>query len=277
MPKKALQDSSLSTPELVAAFNALPRQPKARSGMVPNEWHFELRYIQIEPTPSHVVFFVQPHSRFTHMERLPLGLSSDESGMAFFPDTAQQAAPMIAKSILYAFVNNLGMNKMPIPNPPSPTAPWKLTTEDKELAVAVGAELKRIGVKAKELLEVGITNRSAVAVAQESFSSFFDIIKRTTGLTGLVAAAIQTPEVILFHNFTITEKPIRLSSGSLSEEEEKLIEIITEYCSRRSNVMPPDGTDDDGRALLKDTWRGSAGRYGATSDKGRRVPQRGCG
>ncbi|RDB30343.1 hypothetical protein Hypma_007261 [Hypsizygus marmoreus] len=70
--------------DTVKAYNALPRPPLAPSGMVPNhcQWHFDLRYIALEP-PSHVLFLVQLESSFVHSEHLPLTptASNIESGI----------------------------------------------------------------------------------------------------------------------------------------------------------------------------------------------------
>jgi len=250
---KALQDSTMSTKELVAAFNALPRNPKAPSGLVPNEWHFDLRFIQIEPTPSHIVSFVQPQSQFTHMERLPLGLSHSESGMAYFPDTAKEAAPMLVKAILYAFVNNLGMKEMPIENPPAPYAPWKLTTEDKELAAEVSLELKRIGVSAEGLYNVGISKKSTIKIADETFKSLFNGIKMATGFHGIAAVAISTPDSIQFTGFKVPDpEPIYQRDD---DDEDRLTALTLEYCNWKSRVSPSDGTEIDGKKLGEEMWK----------------------
>jgi hypothetical protein len=55
----------------VQSFNAL-HQPRLSPSGLPNHWHFDLRYIALNPTPSHVLFLVQLDSGYIHSERLPL-------------------------------------------------------------------------------------------------------------------------------------------------------------------------------------------------------------
>lgn len=75
----------------VRSFNALARKPLSPSGLVPNSWHFDIRYVHREPIPSHILF-IQDASEFSQLERLPIGLSTLSSGIEFFPDTPGEAA-----------------------------------------------------------------------------------------------------------------------------------------------------------------------------------------
>ena len=120
-----------------------------------NERHFDLRYIQLEPTPSHIIALIQPQSQFIHIERLPIGLPVNQSGIEYFPESGKAAAPEVAKALLHAFVNNLGQSA--ILNAPPAFSPWKMTTEDQDLASAVGDELKRIGVRPLKLCNIGLS------------------------------------------------------------------------------------------------------------------------
>ena len=91
------------TSELVKAFNALPRKEMAPSDDVLSEWHFDFCYIEVEPNPSHVITLIQPQSQIIHIERLPIGLTTNQSGIEYFLESGKEAAPEVAKA-LYAFV-----------------------------------------------------------------------------------------------------------------------------------------------------------------------------
>lgn len=73
-------------------------------------------------------------------------LPTNQSSIEYFPESGKEAGPEVAKALPNAFVNNLGQ-----PTTAPAFAPWKLTTEDKDLASAVSDELKRIGVRPLEL------------------------------------------------------------------------------------------------------------------------------
>ncbi|KAL0945244.1 hypothetical protein HGRIS_000755 [Hohenbuehelia grisea] len=75
-----------STFNLVQQFNGLPRKQKTPSGLYANNWHFDLRFVHLEPTPAHVLFIIHPESTYLHLEHLADGKppSPDTAG-SFFP------------------------------------------------------------------------------------------------------------------------------------------------------------------------------------------------
>jgi len=189
---------------LIQSFNALPRRPKAPSGLVPNVWHFDIRYVHLEPTPSHVVAIIQPQSLYFHMERLPVGLAADVSGIEFFPESAKDAAPVVANALLHAFVNNLGLNEIQGSNAPPPFAPWRLTTEEKALADAVGEEFRRLGVHPDKLCKIGLSTNSVNKTMQDHFDGFFQSLLKVIGIEDWVSALITPPTSITFQNFVFS-------------------------------------------------------------------------
>lgn len=151
---------------LVAAFNALQQSPTIDSQRVPNDWHFDLRFIRRTPISSLCLLILQPHSRFTHIASLPFRDDNSSyvptTGLEFFPDTPQEAAPEIVKVLLHFFVNfprigNAGHS--------TTLAPWQLTTWNEALAHAVNAELKQQGVQPSRVCSVGIASAQVNAVA----------------------------------------------------------------------------------------------------------------
>jgi hypothetical protein len=234
---------------LVKSFNALPRKARAPSGRVPNEWHFDLRYIQLEPTPSHIIALIQPQSQFIHIERLPIGLPSNQSGIEYFPESGKEAAPEVAKALLHAFVNKLGQSA--IPDPPPAFSPWKLTTEDKDLASAVSDELKRIGVRPLELCTIGLSKPQTNSIMQEAFTSLFASVKTAAGYTGIASAAIKTPEPFIFWNFKL-DPPEDLSPAELGGDPDVLEELHLplKYLQTFTNSRPPNPNELDTKSVM---------------------------
>ena len=240
------------TTELVKAFNSLPRKEKTPSGMVPNEWHFDIRYVHLEPNPSHVLVFVQPQSQFVHMERLPVGLSSDASGIAFFPESGKEAAPEVAKTILYSFVNNMGNNQMMGSRAPPASAPWKLTTDDRSLAVAVGNELKRLGVRPDGLCKISVSRPSVNTLADTVFTRVFSRLKQCLFSDRTVTDAISTPTSIGFENFKLDDPPLNIHGLS------GLPDMLMKYIQLWKNCEPPGLEESDSAAMLADIQLGVA-------------------
>ena len=215
----------------VKSFNALP-QPRLSPSGLPNHWHFDLRYIALDPTPSHVLFLVQLDSGYIHSERLPLGISPRESGIAFFPESGTEAAPEVSKALLHALVDGFGTHRFE-PNPPPPFSPWKLTTEDPDLAKAVRGEFKKIGVR-DQLCNINVVKGKALEIAHTAFDGFWKSLKAQIGVTGITAAALTTPTSITFHDFH-PKTTTRLGDDS---DDEDSIEKAIEYVQRLSSSHP---------------------------------------
>ena len=232
------------TAELVKAFNSLPRKEKTASGMVPNEWHFDIRYVHLEPNPSHALVFVQPQSQFIHMERLPVGLPHDASGIVFFPESGKEAAPEAAKTILYSFVNNMGNNQMMGSRAPPAFAPWKLTTDDRSLAVAVGNELKRLGVRPDALCKIGVSRPSVNRLADTVFTRVFSRMKQYLFSDPTISDVISTPTSIGFENFKLDDPPLNLHGMN------GLPDLLMKYVQLWKNCEPPGPGELDSSAML---------------------------
>jgi hypothetical protein len=208
--------------ELAQKFNALPRKPKTPSGFVANDWHFDIRFVPLEPNPAHVLFLLQPASNYVHLEYLPLGSRDGLNRPEFFPESAEEAAQEIARALLHSFVDNMGLHKFQA-MPPPPFAPWALTTEEPGLAKAVGEELESMGVSAKGLLTVSISARNVIADATKAFGNIFQRI--------CANPIIPPSEAIMFR----TQTPAR----SQSRTHEAMIEFATEYYQLKENMSPP--------------------------------------
>lgn len=234
---------------LVKEFNSLPRREKAPSGRVPNDWHFDIRYVQIEPTPSHILVLINPHSQFLHMERLPVGLPAGQSGIAFFPESGKEAAPEVAKALLHAFVNKLGQGQVMGIHAPPAFAPWKLTTEDKDLATEIGKEFKRLGVSPDELHKIGVSRMSVNRITDEAFHKLFANLKNTIGLSGIAGSVIKTPEPIAFHNFKLMPLERRHAPGETKEE--RRANDGLEYVQKLVNARPPKASEVETKVMLQ--------------------------
>ncbi|KAK0450076.1 hypothetical protein EV421DRAFT_1899593 [Armillaria borealis] len=211
----------------VARFNALPRTSRAPSGRVANDWHFDIRFIHLDP-PSHLLFMVQPESTFIHTEML------GSKPMMFFPETGKEAAPEVARGLIRAFLTSFGDIGM------TPLAPWKLTTEDTDLATAVGAEFKKLGVR-KELCKISVSHSNA-AIARESFEDFFNGLKSHMNLSEIASAAVSCPESIAFRNFTPPSSVSRAAASTHREGggDSSSFETALAYVNIRKNCIPID-------------------------------------
>ncbi|KAK0223107.1 hypothetical protein IW262DRAFT_1364561 [Armillaria fumosa] len=211
----------------VARFNALPRTSCAPSGRVANEWHFDIRFIHLDP-PSHLLFMVQPESTFIHTEML------GSKPMTFFPETGKEAAPEVARGLIRAFLTSFGDIGM------TPLAPWKLTTEDTDLTTAVGAEFKRLGVR-KELCKISVSHSNA-AIARESFQGFFNGLKSHMNFSEIASAAVSCPESVSFRNFTPPSSVSRAAASAHREDGDNSssFETALAYVNIRKSCIPID-------------------------------------
>jgi len=75
-----------------------------------------------------------------------------------------------------------------------------LTTEDPDLAKFVRGEFKKIGVR-DQLCNINVVKGKALEIAHTAFDGFWKGLKSQIGLTGIVAAALTTPNSITFHDF----------------------------------------------------------------------------
>ncbi|KIY53909.1 hypothetical protein FISHEDRAFT_54891 [Fistulina hepatica ATCC 64428] len=187
---------------LVAQFNGLPRTPTIPSpgGKVDNVWYFDIRYDFLEPNPSHVLFLVQPKSQSTHLERLPLRIDSTTNSVHFFPESAEDAAPVVTEALLHSFVHNLGRGS----NASSLGAPWRLMTEESALAAVVGKALKKIGVGAEDLWDVSVSSQDvAHGVVDDLFQRKWEALKRKAGYVDrAISALVPLPNAISFSSFS---------------------------------------------------------------------------
>ncbi|KAG5639072.1 hypothetical protein H0H81_007016 [Sphagnurus paluster] len=210
----------------VKKFNALARHPKAPSGMVPNQWHFDLRYIPLEPTPSHLLFIVQIESSFVYSERLPLDVHTQSTGIDFFPGRGP---------------------KLRLKDVPPPHAPWKLTTEDPTLADAVGKEFKRLGVR-DELCTISVVKGRPLEIAQEAFSRIWNSIKAAIAITGLAAAALTCPSAIMFENIKLD----KWGGKDGDDDSDKALAYTQRLMTTRPLSKNPQGYAAVGQDMIKE-------------------------
>ncbi|KAJ3828299.1 hypothetical protein F5878DRAFT_588084 [Lentinula raphanica] len=138
--------------ECIEKFNALSRKPLAPgpSGLVPNVWHFDLRFIPFSP-PFHILFLVQAENKLVAHQVLPIGKETNAPWLTtgYFPYNAEEAALDICFGLMHSFNTVFGQDKTPIGAITAPYGPWKLTTDDRSLAEAVETKFKALGVKGK--------------------------------------------------------------------------------------------------------------------------------
>jgi hypothetical protein len=181
----------------IKRFNTLPRHPRSPSGLVDNHWHFDLRFVYLEP-PGHILFLIQPESTYIHTGRLPLGIPNKSQTLLFFPESGAEAAPEVAKALIHAFLDGFGIHQFD-PKPPAPYAPWSLSTEDRELAAEVEKEFRRLGV-IEELCHIKAT-KAHVKTADKAFTQFWLTMIQGLSLPTPLMQAMVPPEGINFSVF----------------------------------------------------------------------------
>jgi hypothetical protein len=165
--------------------------------------------------------------------------------MAFFPETAKEAASEVSKALIHSFVDNLGLAKFKS-NPPPPFAPWKLTTEDPQLAIAVADEFRKIGVR-QELCTIGIVKGKALKKVQSVFEGFWKDLKAQMGITGLPADVLTTPDSIGFHNY----RPGTWTGNADDDDTQKALAYVQRLSSTRPISVELDPRDE-GDNIMKD-------------------------
>jgi hypothetical protein len=157
----------VSSNDLVVSFNALPREQLTPSGLARNHWHFSIRHVPLPPAGD-LLYIINPESRFIHVEA-PAQLLS----LA----TATERAALVVPMLLNAFLSNMAVG----PSPVRPIgAPWSWATSDRELATAVEARLKELGVR-KELQSVQVGKDDEDRISDEEWPNLLGRLSRASG------------------------------------------------------------------------------------------------
>ncbi|KAL1752574.1 hypothetical protein FB107DRAFT_293058 [Schizophyllum commune] len=211
----------------VTTFNALPAAKSAA------HWHFDLRYLPLEPKPHHILLLARIDGASSHIEKLPMFLPSERDGLEFFPDTPADAAPTVAQALVTLFATKDALSK---------ARPSRLMTPDPGLAVEVGKELKRIGVAASDLHDVTKSTPTAISIADMLFAPVWRRMLRNAGFHGLFATVLGTPEYIDMSKVKLREPEPSMTEGpeaaSLSREQRKHLQAL-EYVKLWYEARPP--------------------------------------
>ncbi|KAG5637115.1 hypothetical protein H0H81_005708 [Sphagnurus paluster] len=238
----------------VAAFKALPRAESTPSGK-PNKWHFDLRYLSLEPNPTHVLFLTQIESSQFHSEKLPLNTSGESSGIFFFPESGDAAAPEICKAIIRSFVNGIDSNAG---KPKPPYAPWRLTTEERSVAVAVGNQLKRLGLH-KDLCKIDLVTHRTITAAQKVFDKFWSTMITERRYPVPVAIMLKAPESIGFETFRLAPWPKQSEADGAFDGPPDMEETIREvnkalaYTRQMMSIRPTEAVLETAEMDLQKT------------------------
>ncbi|KAF7370569.1 hypothetical protein MSAN_00689300 [Mycena sanguinolenta] len=131
---------------------------------------------------------------YIHSERLPHGIKKSTT-LLFFPESGAEAAPEVAKALIHTFPDSFGRSGR---NPAVPHVPGPLTlsTEDRELAVEVSKEFKRLGIR-EELCNVRAT-KTHIKTADKAFLELWSILLKEVGLPPLLMRTMAPPDGIDF-------------------------------------------------------------------------------
>lgn len=160
--------SSPSLPDLVRAFNALPRPRRAPSGLVPNHWHISIRQIPMAPT-GHLVFIVQPESHYIDSQGPIERAMGRALGDATVDLESEAAALVITRLILQGFVNQQ----------PEVGRPWSWSTNDEAMAGRVVGVMRRLGVE-EALLDMPVGSDEQNASCDEDWEGFLSKLRDMT-------------------------------------------------------------------------------------------------
>ncbi|KAJ8088474.1 hypothetical protein PM082_022547 [Marasmius tenuissimus] len=199
----------------------------------PSAYHFDVRYIPIEPYPSHILFILNTTTNAKHIERLPVDLDEHTSGIEFFPETAEHAAPEVAKGLVKHLKNNLHVF-----TEGGSGSGMSVSTDDPTLSKIVAAELKKLGYPRAQ-----VQTKSIVFLAQREFDDAFRDMKRKANppLSPTVASSLQTPESIGFHNF----RPPSLETFPDVENAVQERQVrVTQYLQYLTNARPAQSLTD---------------------------------
>lgn len=152
----------MSLPELIKAFNGLPRSQKTPSGLVDNHWQFAVQHVTLNP-PGDLVHLVNPDSRFVHCEG-PAQILSCTSAIA--------QADIVLPMLLKAFVTKLGIADPQVPS----YGPWSWGTNDDKLATALEERMKAAGVR-EELCTIEVGDEKKIAIQQEEWTRFLGMME----------------------------------------------------------------------------------------------------
>ena len=156
--------SSSSLPEIVRAFNALPRNPRAPSGTVPNNWHISIRPVPLQP-PGHLIFLVQPDSHYVDSQG-PIERAMGKALGESIDLESDATAMIIARLILQSFVNRV----------PSTGRPWSWCTNDEGMAGRVVDVMRRFGIE-EALLDMPVVSNEQNASCDEDWERFLDQLR----------------------------------------------------------------------------------------------------
>ncbi|KIK71457.1 hypothetical protein GYMLUDRAFT_149645 [Collybiopsis luxurians FD-317 M1] len=225
--------------EIVQKYNSLPRKRMAPSGLVPNTWHFDLRYIPISP-PAHMLFIIQKESQFVANQTLPVGKKDSEPGLIYFPETAKEAALEICLGLMHQFLTNYDLKVKPL-------APWALTTDDRALAKAVQEQFKALGVK-EDRCKVDFVG-SMTQFAHTHFEEIYKNMKTMLGFAEIAQAALSTPQSISFSNLLKRDANAWAFSSSLhlhdadAMQMQTMLDYFREFANNEPRAVNMDGPD----------------------------------
>ncbi|KAK7466128.1 hypothetical protein VKT23_004853 [Stygiomarasmius scandens] len=200
------------------------------------QWHFDIRYITYDPIPGHVLFLVRLDAKEKYVERLPVGIEgNDDRGLSFFPETGAEAAPEMAKALLYCFKNKVEGKSEDNLMPPS----FKLATDDATLARAVEKELGKLGVPSSQCKVEVEKSDMRVLFAQIQFEDAYRGFKAKWGISAQEARMGEDvpspPEAIGFSNF---KPPSDFAASSGAEKGLEDVQAMLDYVQALLNASP---------------------------------------
>lgn len=157
--------------DLISNFNALIRNARVPSGLVPNHWNISIRHVSLSP-PGDLVFFLQPDSQYVHTEGPIQTIEGQPRGHKLNPKSLV-TLQTIARLIMKAFVEGTGG-----PRDVTASAPWSWATNDPDFARRIIRVMTDMGVR-KDLMTMNVADTDELAKCDEAWDG---MSRRLTGL-----------------------------------------------------------------------------------------------
>lgn len=205
-------------------------------GKIDNIWYLDIRFNHVSKEPEHNVVLYAVKTDKVLPLAWPLRRRGSEKlpGMTFFPNTLEEAVPVIARRLLI----NLLLGRAGF----KPFTPWKITTRHEPLATALSSYFKRLGLRPScGLCSIGVAEEAVYLRCQELYvASFQDFAQRY--LPGIPKGIIGNHPDEDFGLKAQPMPPIPDDSSKLNPTE-RLDNMVKQYCALLKRAEPPQGPE----------------------------------
>ncbi|KAF5317976.1 hypothetical protein D9619_012205 [Psilocybe cf. subviscida] len=204
---------------------------------IDNVWHIDIRFNHILKEPEHYIVLYPVKTNTVRPIAWPLRRWGLEKlpGMSFFPNTLEEAVPVIARRLLInlLFGRAPGFKKF---------TPWKVTTWNEPLATALSNHFKHLGLRRTcGLCSIGITEEAIALQCHRLYvNSFQDFAQRY--FPGIKRGVVGDHAYVTFDLKAHPMPPIPDDSEERNPVE-RLANLVKQYCALLEKAEPPQGPE----------------------------------